>query len=313
MRAIGKANLLEDFKTKKPKAGSKKHWYLTDEDIIAIINQINEVDILLMLYEGITTGARFSGLVTTCPDKINYAESILQIWEPKVKEWVDKDVPKCLLDLVKQYITDFDIRGVEELYRRSYPVYKGRLESAGEKAGVKHIVSTHILKHTFVTQACNRGVSLEVASLQCGTEPKTLHDYYFGVNRERRRHELLGEEYKTIPFYEWINMLHPYFAKRYEEIKGNCIMTSKGIELRQQEKIRTVKPIRVHKPRKINWEAVEKMIARFEALPKEKQSIARQRFTIPFWKEALELHMKGINNSEIIQIAKTKRKMTNGG
>ena len=307
MRAIGKADLLEDFQTKKRKAGTKRHWYLVEEDIIPIINKIYEVDTLLMLYEGIDTGARFSGLVTTQPDKINHKESILQIWEPKVKEWVDKDIPKCLLDLIEQYINDFDIKEKERFYRKSYSVYLRRLKSAGKRAGVKHNVTTHILKHTFVTQALNRGVSLEVAALQCGTNPQTLQDYYLGVNRERRRHELIGEEYKTIPFPEWIANLHPYFVKRYEEIKDNCIMGEKGIELKERSIVRKAKVTRVPKPRKTPWTAIERNVAKFEALPEDKKAIARQRFTIPYWKRALELHRQGLNDVEVIQLAKIEK------
>lgn len=306
MRATGKANLLEEFKTKKRKAGGKRHWYLEDVGIIAIIGEIYEVDTLLMLYEGIDTGARFSGLVTTRPDKINYKESILQIWEPKVKEWVDKDIPKCLLELITRYIDDFDIKGEEKLYRSSYASYLNRLKTAGKKANVKHTVSTHILKHTFVTQALDRGVSLEVAALQCGTNPQTLQDYYLGVNRERRRHELIGEEYKTISFPEWIANLSPHFMKRYEEIKNNCRMTEKGIELKQQVKVRKAKLVRTPKPRKTNWEAIGKMITNFEALSNEKQATARQRFTIPYWKRALELHKQGLGDEEVVQLAKAK-------
>ena len=221
LKAIGRADLLEKFTTKKRPPGTKRHWYLSNKDIIAVIVHIEEVDVLLLFYEGIATGARWSGLITTRPDKINYEESILQIYEPKTKQWVDKYVQRCLLDLIVRYIGHFSISDTERLYKRSYSIYCSRLKRAGKAGGVKHTVSTHIMKHTNVTQATNRGVSLEVVSQQTGTNPQTLKEYYFGVNTEKMRHELLGENYTFEPFHVWLKKLHPHFAKRFEEIKDS--------------------------------------------------------------------------------------------
>lgn len=298
MKAIERADLLEKFTTKKRPPGTKRHWYLSDEDIIAVVVHIEEVDVLVIFYEGIVTGARWSGLVTTRPDKINYEESILQIYEPKTRQWVDKYVPRFLLDLIVRYIGHFSIPDTERLYKRSYPVYCKRLEKAGKAAGVKNTVSTHIMKHTFVTQACNRGVSLEVVSQQCGTNPKTLQDYYFGVNTEKMRHELLGENYTFEPFHVWLKKLHPYFAKRFEEIKDRCIMTAGGVR-KATKKRRTSA-----KARQIRWNAIEKMVASFEALSLEQQVQMKHRYVIPYWKRALENHRQGMTDTEAITLAK---------
>jgi hypothetical protein len=298
MQAIGRGDLLERFTTKMRKAGSKRHWYLSDEDIIVIVQHIDEADVLISFEEGIATGARWSGLTTTRPDKINYQESILQIYEPKTKQWVDKYVPRFLLDLIVRYIGHFNIPDTERLYKRSYAVYCKRLERAGKAAGVKRTVSTHIMKHTFVTQACNRDVSLEVVSQQCGTDPKTLQDYYFGVETEKMRHELLGEKYEPEPFPVWLEKLHPYFVKRFEEIKDRCIMTAGGV--RRRKKKQRVKG----KAREIRWNAIEKMVAKFDTLPHEQQSQVRNRYVIPFWKRALENHRQGKSDREAIVLAK---------
>jgi len=297
MKAIGRADLLETFTTKKRTPGSKRHWYLTDEDIIAVVAHIEEVDVLLLFYEGIATGARWSGLTTTRPDKINYEESILQIYEPKTKQWVDKYVPRFLLDLIVRYIGHFNIPDTERLFKRSYPVYCKRLEKAGRAGGVKHIVSTHIMKHTLVTQACKRGVSLEVVSQQCGTNPKTLQDYYFGVETEKMRHELLGEKYEIEPFPIWLKKLDPYFARRFEEIKDRCIMTPGG--LRKARKKRRTSP----KARQIRWNAIEKMVAKFDALTPGQQDQAKYRHVIPFWRRALENHRQGRLDREAVILA----------
>ncbi len=298
MKGIERADLLEKFTTKKRRAGSRRHWYLSDEDVIAIVQQIEEVDVLLMFEEGISTGARWSGLTTTRPDKINYGESILQIYEPKTKQWVDKYVPRFLLDLIVRYIGHLQILDAERLYKRSYAVYCKRLEKAGKTAGVKHTVSTHIMKHTFVTQACNRDVSLEVVSQQCGTEPKTLQDYYFGVKTEKLRHELLGEKYEPEPFPVWLEKLHPHFVKRFEEIKDQCIMTPGGVK-RSKKKRRTSGKARV-----IRWNAIEKMVTNFDALVPEQQAQAKNRYVIPYWKRALENHRQGKPDQEAIALAK---------
>jgi hypothetical protein len=63
----------------------------------------------------------------------------------------------------------------------------------------------------------------------------------------------------------------------------------------------------------MNWIAIERNVAKFDALPEDKKAIARQRFTIPYWKRALELHRQGKSDDEAIELAKTKEVMVAGG
>ena len=79
-------------------------------------------------------------------------------------------------------------------------------------------MTTHILKHTFVTPAHRHNVSAEMVTDQTGTEFRTLVKSYQAKDEKKIRHEMQGIAYDHVPFYEWIERLAPYFEKRYHTI-----------------------------------------------------------------------------------------------
>ena len=52
-------------------------------------------------------------------------------------------------------------------------------------------MTTHILKHTCVTQMSLHGIDIDVISEYIGTDPKTLMDFYRGGGREKIRSQIL--------------------------------------------------------------------------------------------------------------------------
>ena len=75
-------------------------------------------------------------------------------------------------------MTDLDLAPKDNLFPRGYDFHFRRLRSAGRRAKLKKVISTHILKHTFVTQASRHGVSAENIVDQTGTELRTLEKFY---------------------------------------------------------------------------------------------------------------------------------------
>jgi hypothetical protein len=305
MKAIKRHDLLDKFPTKKRPKGAKRAWYLEDNEVLAVVKGIQEPDTLLLFYLGITSGGRVSSLIKVRPEQILYEQKVINMYEPKRKEYVPRFFQPETLNLLRQYIIDFGFKGNEKIFRWSEATYNDRLKKAGERVGLTKKVTTHIMKHTFVSQASKRGVSLDTVSEQTGTEPQTLKDYYMAINIKKMRAELLGEKYEVEPFGAWVKSLHPYFEKRYRELRDKAVLVN-GIRLIEKPKAK--KKPKPKKARKINWDAIKKMIQTYEALPEEKKKLVPQRHVIPFWKKALKYHKQGYSDAEAIKRAKYKNR-----
>ena len=94
-----------------------------------------------------------------------------------------------------------------------------KLKKAGRKAKLGKNISTHIMKHTFVTQANRHGVSAETIVHQTGTELRCLEKFYRATNEKKLRNEMQGTTYKTTTFYEWVRKLGILFKARYGKLK----------------------------------------------------------------------------------------------
>jgi len=273
-----------DHVSKLP-AGKKLAWYLEEHDLIKLIHEIQRPDTLLYLYIGVTSGARHSGIVTLSPERVKTARMEMLIYEPKRKTYVPKVVPSCVLDLLNKYIVDFKFRGDQRTFGASYSVYNQRLTKAGRKADLADTTSTHILKHTFVSQASFHGVSLDVISAQTGTEEGTLKKFYRAENIRRIRHELLGEEYGVTPFSEWVEtVLHPHFVSRYKEIKEKYVKTDGVLRSKAVFK-REAKPTKKKTKRKFSWKAIKGIV---DSKPTTEKGKRLQKY----WKAIWKLHEK---------------------
>lgn len=306
MKALGKHEFTDEFLTKKREKGQKRQNYLEDEDVVKmILLGILEVDTLLIFYIGITAGARISSLIATLPEKVNYEIKAISMFEKKMvgkgKAWVLRFFQPETLSLLKRFIIDFGIKPNERIFRWTEATYNSRLVKAGEKAGTRIKVTSHVLKHTFVSQASKRGVSLDTVSEQTGTDPTTLMEYYMATNVPKIRKELLGEIYDVEPFGVWVKKIHPIFEKRYTELKAKCHIINGVVRL---ETPREPPKPKKRKPRKINWEAIASMLKKFDALTADQKATVPQRHTIPFWRKALAGHRQRLSDAEAIKKAK---------
>jgi integrase len=224
IRATGKESYLALFKGKKYPKGGKREWFLEDEDIISLTTKIVDNETLLVTLLGINCGGRMSSLKKPVPQNINWKDAIISMYEPKREEYVERVLLDEVLSLFRRYIEDYNIQPSELLFTQEYDFYLNRMKAAGKDAKIPKTVSTHILKHTFVTQAHRHGVSAETIVEQTGTDWATLKTFYRAIDEKKRRHEIRGEEYEVVPFNVWLGRLVPYFEKAYERIKNEGIM-----------------------------------------------------------------------------------------
>lgn len=219
MRATDNHNLLAKFKFNNPPEGKKKQWFLHDEDIKKLIPAFEQVDVLLYFFTGISVGARSSAIEGIKAKDLDTIDNVLQVYEQKVRHYVLKYPPKALVKILQQYIEDYNIQPEEKLFKNSYDFYRTALLAAGKKAQLAKKVTTHIMKHTFVTQANRHGASAETIVHQTGTELRCLEKFYRATNEAKLRHEMQGTPINYKPFPDWILELSIYVKANYNKLR----------------------------------------------------------------------------------------------
>jgi len=241
MRAIGKTELcdLEEFETKglKRQKGMRKQWYLDDDEITRLIENMDRPDLLLAFTVGLLSGGRASSIMPRrrdhvkgiTPMDIDEKNCGILMFEPKMKNHENAYILRLFhakaIELLKRYVNDFGIKPNEPLFL-GYGAMTKHLKEVSLKAGVSKLADLrgawHITKHTFVTQGVYHGLSIEVVSEQAGTDPKTLLDFYAGMKEKKMRAELLGEKSVIEPFHVWsLRVIIEPAIKRYEEVTSD--------------------------------------------------------------------------------------------
>ncbi|MBA7493945.1 hypothetical protein ES702_04511 [subsurface metagenome] len=290
MKHCGRRDLQDIFTTdelKRPKGAKKTHWLKSEYEIESVINNIEYPDTLIMFFIGIQCGSRFSSIKLTKPSDISYATNQINMYETKTKDYVERDFPTESLELLKKYIYDFNFKTNQKIFPRKLTMINDDLKQAGLKAEIPFTLTSHVaMKHTFVSLASNRGVSLEVVSQQTGTDPTTLKDFYAGLDRRKIRHELMGEEYSEPTYHEVIVAINQTVRNRYQVIKEHL----RAIDgLAKKDGRKTEKLPKPRKPRAVNWKAVEAMIKSEKTPPHLKKA----------WRARLKLHRQGLSDAEI--------------
>jgi len=216
MRGMGKGDLcaLEEFTTKglRGAKGSRKQWFLEDEEIGRFIEAMDREDLLVAFLLSIFSGGRASSVMPTengkgiRPMDIDERNCGILMFEPKRQEYVLRLFHPKILELVKAYIEHLGIKPNESLFV-GYDTMRKLLKETARKAGVSKVANMrgtwHITKHTFVSQGAYHGLSLEVLSEQTGTDANTLLEWYAGIKEKKLRKELFGEQVDIEPFHEW--------------------------------------------------------------------------------------------------------------
>jgi integrase/predicted DNA-binding transcriptional regulator AlpA len=219
MYSCDMAEALRKFKGKKTPQGKHLDWYLHDPDIKKLIAHIEDPDSLIFVLLGISTGARASALLRIRLEWVDFYAKTIKVYEPKVKAFAYKYPPFNVFDLLKKYVEDRWLKPKDKLFPRNYAFYCNAMKKAGVRAGLRKSTTTHILKHTYISQAHKHGVSAETVVDQVKTELRTIRKYYQHQSEAKMRHEMQGTDFKHVPFHEWLGALNYFFKARYNQLK----------------------------------------------------------------------------------------------
>lgn len=220
MRVTDNHALLDKFKYNAPPQGKRKQWFMHTPEIKKLVRELQDPECLMLTFVGNAVGARHQALTDTKVKHIDFHDKTLQVFESKTQDLVIKYPPFCIFELLEEYIKERNLQPDDLLFPHGYQYHLDRLKKAGERARLPKKITTHILKHTFVTQARRHRVSAEVIVDMTGTELRTLEKYYTGKNEAKIRFEMQGIEYQAKPFHEWYTELAFFFRARYQEIKN---------------------------------------------------------------------------------------------
>lgn len=241
MRAIGKKDWEDEpeFSTKKLKRkGEKRTQWLQGSQVIGMAKEFPTADTLVLFALAIETGARVSSLVLTKASDVMspmaQKDGVLSMTEPKVSERVDRLVTGGMVALLTDYIETFDLTGSALLFRWNKQKYSQLIKQVGKKVAkeqkIGFAVTAHILKHTFVSLAGSKGVSLGAISEQTGTDPQTLRDFYYHKPTASQKRDLYGVETEIKnTWLAFLEELHAVVRDRFEAIKGKGVLVD-GIQ-----------------------------------------------------------------------------------
>jgi hypothetical protein len=221
---LGRARDLVDdlrFTTKelKREAGRKRYWYLEQDEIILTVNRINELDTLMFFYLGILLGGRGNAVRNMLVANIHRQAQSLTIRETKIGKTVEKDLFDFSLEYLWQYVIDFDLKN--RVFHVALETLNERLSLASIEAGLppEKRITSHMLKHTTVTQMSLHGVDIDVISDYVETDPQTLMDFYRGGGRDKIRAQILDLPRTQETWKQFVQKIHPYFVARYNVLK----------------------------------------------------------------------------------------------
>jgi hypothetical protein len=222
MRATDNHNMLAKFKFSNPPEGKKKQWFLHTDDIKQLVPVIDNTEVLLKVLVGITTGARDSGLDSITLERCDFSSNCIEVYEKKVRHYVLKFPPFQVMQLLKQYVTDMGFKPSDKIFPTGYSTFNAQLKKLGKKAGITKKVTTHILKHTFVSQAHMHGVSGSTIANQTGTEHRCLVKFYRAESEGLLRSEMQGIKFNVKPFHIWAAQIALDFKARYAQLRGSA-------------------------------------------------------------------------------------------
>lgn len=213
---------------KKRPRGTRKGWWLKNDEVKMLLEAIEEPHVLLFVVLELQCGGRPSALIRyTKTDRIRYEKNVIEMYETKRIRYTPRKFHPKTMEFVKRYIADMNIKFGDRLLPYNGLYYTERLKYYGKKLGVKLLetkgAGAYILRHTFATQACEHGVGLDVVVKQGGWaegEVRSLLAHYVEILEEKMDRELLGiVKVKPKSFKEWIEQFIPIWEKRYGEIR----------------------------------------------------------------------------------------------
>lgn len=215
--------LTTEFKGEKMASGKKLHWFLFDNEIKRTAQCQTDIETLLFEFVGLASGPRSSAMRELLAKHIHFEDYTIEMYEPKMakkgKPFVTKYPPLAVFRLLKRYIEDFNLQANDHLFPHSYMYYNQILNQVGKCAKLKKTFSTHILKHTFVSQGHRHGLSRETVVEMTGTEDRTIRKFYLSIDEKKIRHETQGLQLDVKPFWKWIEEdIAPIFEQRYMEL-----------------------------------------------------------------------------------------------
>lgn len=209
---------------KRP-AGTRRLWYLENDEIIKVTKGISHIEMLLFFVLDLCSGARPISMISMKVEAIKWDKLYIQYYESKTKEYVPRFFHPKVMKLLRLYVSDLRLKLTDNLFTKSKDWFTVELKRIGRKVGVEKLVvkgaGAYILRHTFATQAAEHDVSVEVVMKQGNwKDMKTLMDHYMFIKPAKMQRELLGLEVeKPKNFGLWLEQFLPLWESQYQQIR----------------------------------------------------------------------------------------------
>jgi hypothetical protein len=259
---LGKPDLKAPLTKTQMRTPTKKEHYLREEQIISLLGGedgkgvgINEIDTLMFFTIQTLGGARESSVYLVQRNDIK--DVYIAMREPKLEAKGKAEVERFYDPKIIQLLIDYcNYAKIESghLFKFQKRDFNKRLRRASKECGIfflnlkgeKRLLTSHVLKHTFVTQASTHGWTSEAIEDQTGTEWRNLKLYYRGEHSQAAKLAVLGEKaLGQISWKEWIDStIYPAIKRRYD------FLIAEGKQVIVNGIVRAEKPVVKKEPKR---------------------------------------------------------------
>jgi integrase/recombinase XerD len=159
-------NPWEEFRLKRPRREKTIPVVLSQQEALLLINTPKNLKHRAMLSLAYATGLRRSEILSLKLVDIDSARGIIRVIAGKGKKSREVPAPLALIEQLREYWRRY--RPETYLFESSKPglpysasSFEKVIKMISAKAGIKKVVSPHILRHSFATHMLDKGINLK--------------------------------------------------------------------------------------------------------------------------------------------------------
>lgn len=157
---------------------------LSEAQIRALLNSVDNLMYHTMLALGLTIGCRISEVVSISLNNVDFERNRVVIWDEKKDLWRPTMPTLAVLNEVKRYINT--VQPKKMLFNVSKKTLERRIQEYSLK-GLGFTISWHSVRTTYITRSVELEIPPAIVCMNTGDSPATILKYYTKMSEYKMR------------------------------------------------------------------------------------------------------------------------------